>query len=97
MENLKSHIEKDPDNKDAVLLQGIAFDWYARMLLSQSRYTEALNYLLQAYNICKKINGEKHEQTVVLLNDLGTICSIREEYDEAIKYLSAAVKIGKRY
>ncbi|XP_018371058.1 PREDICTED: tetratricopeptide repeat protein 19 homolog, mitochondrial [Trachymyrmex cornetzi] len=95
MENLKSHIEKDPDNKDAVLLQGIAFDWYARMLLSQSRYTEALNYLLQAYNICKKMNGEEHEQTVVLLNDLGTICCIREEYDEAIKYLSAAVKIGE--
>jgi len=43
MENLKSHIERDPDNKDAMLLQGMAFDWYARMLLSQSRHTEALS------------------------------------------------------
>lgn len=97
MKNLKSHVEKDPDNKDAVLLQGIAFDWYARILLSQSRYTEALNYLLQAYNICKKMNGEEHEQTVVLLNDLGTIYCVLEEYDEAIKYLSAAAKIGNRF
>ncbi|XP_012539948.1 tetratricopeptide repeat protein 19 homolog, mitochondrial [Monomorium pharaonis] len=95
MENLKSHIGKDPDNKDAILLQGMTFDWYAKMLLSQARYTEAFNYFLQAYDICKKMNGEEHEQTVVLLNDLGTICCIRGEYDEAIKYLSAAAKIGE--
>lgn len=94
MENLKAHVEKDPDNKDAVLLQGMTFDWYARMLLSQSRYTEAFNYFIQAYDICKKMNGEEHEQTVVLLNDLGTISYIRGEYDEAIKYLSTAAKIG---
>lgn len=94
MENLKSHVEKDPDNKDAVSLQGMTFDWYARMLFSQSRHTEAFNYFLQAYDICKKVNGEEHEQTVVLLNDLGTISCIRGEYDEAIKYLSAATKIG---
>ncbi|XP_011882548.1 PREDICTED: tetratricopeptide repeat protein 19 homolog, mitochondrial [Vollenhovia emeryi] len=95
LESLKSHVEKDPDNEDAALLQGMAFDWYARMLLSQSRHTEAFNYFLQAYDICRKMNGEEHEQTVVLLNDLGTICCIRGEYDEAIKYLSAAARIGE--
>lgn len=94
MENLKSHVEKDPENKDAVSLQGMTFDWYAQMLLSQSRHTEAFNYFLQAYDICKKVNGEEHEQTVVLLNDLGTVSCIRGEYDEAIKYLSVATKIG---
>ncbi|XP_011692252.1 PREDICTED: tetratricopeptide repeat protein 19 homolog, mitochondrial [Wasmannia auropunctata] len=95
MDNLKSHVEKDPDNEDAVMLQGMTFDWYAQMLLSQSRHTEALNYFLQAYNICKKINGEEHEQTVILLNDLGTIYCMQGEYDEAIKYLSAAARIGE--
>ncbi|KAL0121749.1 hypothetical protein PUN28_006904 [Cardiocondyla obscurior] len=95
MEHLKSHIEKDPDNKDAALLQGMAFDWYGQMLLSQSRYTEAFNLLLQAYDISKKMNGEEHEQTVVLLNDLGTICCMREQYDEAITYLSTAARIGE--
>ncbi|XP_071577542.1 tetratricopeptide repeat protein 19 homolog, mitochondrial [Temnothorax nylanderi] len=95
MEHLKSHAEKDPDNEDAVLLQGMAFDWYGRFLLSQSRHTEAFDCFLQAYNICKKVNSEEHEQTVVLLNDLGTISCIRGEYDEAIKYLSAAAKIGE--
>lgn len=94
IENLKSHIEKDPENKDAVLLQGMTFDWYAQMLLSQSRHTEAFNYFLQAYNICKKINGEEHEQTIVLLNDLGTVSYMQGEFDEAVKYLSAATKIG---
>nr|XP_012229829.1 PREDICTED: tetratricopeptide repeat protein 19 homolog, mitochondrial isoform X2 [Linepithema humile] len=94
MEHLQSHIEKDPENKDAILLQGMTFDWYARMLLSQSRHTEAFNYFLQAYDICKKINGEEHEQTVILLNDLGTVSCMQGEYDEAIKYLSAAARIG---
>jgi len=73
----------------------MTFDWYARMLHSQSRHTEAFNYFLQAYEICKKVNGEEHEQTVVLLNDLGTISYIRGEYDEAVKYLSTAAEIGK--
>ncbi|EFN71254.1 Tetratricopeptide repeat protein 19 [Camponotus floridanus] len=95
IENLKSHIEKDPENKDAVLLQGMTFDWYARMLLSQSRHAEAFNYFLQAYNICKKINGEEHEQTIVLLNDLGTVSYMQGKFDEAVKYLSAATKIGR--
>jgi len=94
MENLQSHIEKDPENKDAILLQGMTFDWYAQMLLSQSKHTEAFKYFLQAYDICKKINGEVHEQTVILLNDLGTVSYIQGDYDEAIKYLSAAAKIG---
>ncbi|EZA58174.1 hypothetical protein DMN91_011710 [Ooceraea biroi] len=95
MEKLKERIEKDPEHKDAILLQGMTFDWYARMLLSQSRHTEAFNYFLQAYNICREMNGEEHEQTVVLLNDLGTVCYKQGNYDEAIKYLSAAAKIGK--
>lgn len=95
IDNLKSHIEKDPENEDAVLLQGMTFDWYAQMLLLQSRHTEAFNYFLQAYNICKKINGEEHEQTIVLLNNLGTISYMQGEYDEAVGYLSAATKIGR--
>lgn len=94
MENLQSHVEKDPENVNAILLQGMAFDWYAQMLLSQSRHTEAFKYFLQAYDICKKVNGEEHEQTVILLNDLGTVCYIQGEYDEAIKYLSTAARIG---
>jgi tetratricopeptide repeat protein 19 len=94
MENLKQHVEKYPEDKDAILLQGMTFDWYAQMLMSQSRHTEAFYYFLQAYNICKEINGEEYEQTVVLLNDLGTVCYKQEKYDEAVKYLSAAAKIG---
>lgn len=94
MENLQSRIEKDPEDKDAMLLQGMTFDWYAQMLLSQSKHSEAFNYFLQAYDICKKMNGEEHEQTVILLNDLGTVSYMQGEYDEAIKYLSAAARIG---
>lgn len=97
IENLQSHIKDDPKNKDAILLQGMTFDWYAQMLLSQSRYNEALKYFLQAYDICEKTNGKEHEQTVILLNGLGTVSYMRGEYDEAIKYLSTAARIGTFY
>lgn len=94
IENLQSHIKEDSKNKDAILLQGMTFDWYAQMLLSQSRQTEAFKYFLQAYDISKKMNGEEHEQTVILLNDLGTVSYMRGDYDEAINYFSTAATIG---
>lgn len=94
MDNLKSRIERDPEDNDAVLLQAVTFDWYAEMLLSLSLYKEAFNYYLEAYNICKNVYGEEHEQTVVLLNALATVKYKQGELDEAIKYLSDAVKIG---
>jgi tetratricopeptide repeat protein 19 len=36
-----------------------------------------------------------HEQTVVLLNDLGTISFLMGEQDQAIDYLSKAIEIGR--
>ena len=36
-----------------------------------------------------------HEQTVVLLNDLGTISFLKGDQEEAIKYLNRAIEIGR--
>lgn len=79
---------------DVLQLLGLGSEWYAAMLFSQSRYAEALGYLTRAYDISLKINGEEHEQTVILLNDMGTVNCMVKEYDQAIQYLSKAVEIG---
>ncbi|XP_053978263.1 tetratricopeptide repeat protein 19 homolog, mitochondrial-like isoform X1 [Hylaeus volcanicus] len=96
LKNLQNHMVTDSENRDVLQLLGLTLESYAAMLLLQSHYTDAMNYLTQAYDISVKINGEEHEQTVVLLNDLGTVNCMVKEYDQAIKYLSEATEIGKK-
>lgn len=73
----------------------MTMDWYAHMLVEQSREKEAYKYLLEAYDLSAKINGLEHEQTITILNDLGTIGCRQGEYDLSIKYLIQAVEAGK--
>ncbi|XP_015604091.1 tetratricopeptide repeat protein 19 homolog, mitochondrial [Cephus cinctus] len=94
--SLQKRIDSHKEDEDVILLWAMTLDWYARLLFEQSRHTEALNSFLKAYELCVRINGREHEQTVVLLNDLGTISSLRGDDDEAIDYLSEAVEIGKK-
>lgn len=71
-------------------------DWYAHLLLSVARHTEAMRYMRQAYDLCVKLYGETHEQCVVLLNDLGSISFLKGNLDDAISYLTKAAEIGKK-
>lgn len=94
MNNLKNHLAKDNENQDALQLLGVNLEWYASMLFSQSHYVEALKYFTQAYKICIKINGEEHEETVILLCNLGSVNYMLQKYDQAIEYLSKALELG---
>ncbi|XP_076247079.1 tetratricopeptide repeat domain 19 [Calliopsis andreniformis] len=96
IQNLQKHLIKDSENVDVLQILGLSLEWYASMLFSQLQYADALNYLTQAYDISLKINGEEHEQTVILLNDLGTTNCMIKKYDQAIEYLSKAIDIGKK-
>lgn len=97
LKELHNRINKDPEDNDVFLLLIMSLDWYARMLFSQSKYAEALQNFSEAYDYCVKVNGEEHEQNVILLNDLGTVSCILGEYDKAISYLSTAMEIGKKF
>lgn len=72
----------------------IAFGWYAQMLTRFSRYTEAYDNCLHSYNISKKLYGDDHKQTAVVLNEIGCICYTQEKYNEAVRHFSAALEIG---
>ncbi|XP_076175242.1 tetratricopeptide repeat domain 19 [Ptiloglossa arizonensis] len=96
LQKLQNRMNTESENTNLLQLLGLNLEWYSTLLYSQSRYTDAIKYLTQAYDICVKLNGEEHEQTVVLLNDLGTINCMIEEYDQAIKYLYEAIEIGKK-
>lgn len=96
MKDLEEKAAKDPDNEDVLVLWAMSLDWYARMLLAQSKYRQALNCFEQAYHLCLRVHGREHEQTVILLNDLGTICCLAGDNDRAINYLTSAAEIGEQ-
>lgn len=95
MENVQIYVDNNPKDENVLILLAMTYDWYAQMLFSQARYTDAFKYFEQSYNICVKVNGREHEQTVNLLNYLGTVSYKMEEYDKAIEYLTTATEIGK--
>ncbi|XP_015510846.1 tetratricopeptide repeat protein 19 homolog, mitochondrial isoform X1 [Neodiprion lecontei] len=95
LKHLQDKVDKGEEDEDVIVLWAMTMDWYARLLLSQSKHDKAFEYFLKAYEVSLKINGEKHEQTAVLLNDLGTISFMKGDNDGAIDYLTKATEIGK--
>lgn len=94
--SLESNNEKGGCDEDTLLLWAMALDWYARFLVDMNRLPEAFEHFKKAYDLCVQINGMNNEETVVLLNDLGTICFVQNDLDSAISYLSQAVSIGNK-
>lgn len=94
MEHLKKLV-KDSEDEEVLMLWGMTLDWYARFLHEQNRLDEALSNYKQAYEMCVRLNGEVHEQTVILLNDLGTISFLKGDNDNAIYYMTKAVETGR--
>ncbi|XP_043275343.1 tetratricopeptide repeat protein 19 homolog, mitochondrial [Venturia canescens] len=96
LKSLQDQMEKEPENEDVLVLWAMSCDWYAKMLLSQSKFGTALKNIEQAYKVCLKVHGREHEQTVVLLNDLGTISCLAGDDEQAINYLTSAAEIGTK-
>ncbi|KAG8034526.1 hypothetical protein G9C98_007602 [Cotesia typhae] len=94
IENIEEHAIKNPTDEDILVLWAMSRDWYARMLLSESRLSEALENYQKAYQLCVKVYGNSHEQTVVLLNDLGTVYCLLGQHDRALSYLNDAIERG---
>ena len=89
-------LKKNPDDEETEFFWLMTLDWYAHMLVENSREKEGYKYLLEAYDLSKKINGLEHEQTITILNDLGTINCRQGEYDLSIKFLNQAIEAGKK-
>lgn len=94
MQTMQKKIE-NIDEEDTVLLWANTLDWYGRYLIENKKeFNEGLKYLKKAYEICVDINGKKHEQSIVMLNDLGTYSNMIGDGESALTYLQEAAKIG---
>lgn len=104
--NLTKKLEYLPlENLDAVDLQdlseqqkndlamlGWACDWFAKFLLSINDPSYAVSLLKRALNISTKILGCHHEQTLILLNDIGTTLSMSNLPEEGKYFIKRAVE-----
>ncbi len=59
---------RDPDT---FTLLGMAHEYYAKFMMRMDRPYVAYEHFHIAYLICREVFGERHEQTVVLMNSLG--------------------------
>lgn len=86
--------EKNLD-EDTLLLWAMSMDWYARFLLSIQKYEMAKIHFIKAYEMSERVNGPGHSQTAVLLNDIGSVCSLQKNYAEAVEYLEKAIDAAR--
>lgn len=93
LDNVESLTEQE---KDTVLLWAMSADWYAKHLLDTGKYSVAQTYFEKALDISEKINGPTHPQTLVLLNDLGSVASLRKDYEKALEYFEKAISLGTK-
>lgn len=82
-------------DEDTLLLWAMSMDWYARFLLNLHKFELAKQHFLKAYEMSARVNGPGHSQTAVLLNDIGSVCSLQKNYTEAIEYLEKAITAAR--
>ncbi|KAK7076850.1 Tetratricopeptide repeat protein 19, mitochondrial [Halocaridina rubra] len=93
-EKIKKYGESNLD-EDTLLLWAMSMDWYARFLLSLKKYELAKKHFLKAFEMSERVHGPGHPQTAVLLNDIGSVCSLQKNYTDAITYLERAIYVAR--
>lgn len=78
---------------DTLQLWISTLDTYARFLVHQNRPEEALENFKIAYDMSVQVNGQDHEDTALLLSDLGTTANMLGDLESAASYAEAAVAI----
>jgi len=87
---------KGDTSEDTHALWGMSRDWYAQYLLNNGKHKEAFNQFQDAFLISCELFGNTHPQSLVLLNSLGTVCSLMGEEARAVSYFTKAVNVGKK-
>ncbi|XP_006901462.1 PREDICTED: tetratricopeptide repeat protein 19, mitochondrial [Elephantulus edwardii] len=78
------------------LLLGMCLDTYARYLLFAKQPSQALKMYEKALQISEEIQGERHPQTIVLMNDLATTLDAQGHFDEAFIYVQRASDLARQ-
>lgn len=82
-------------DEDTLLLWAMSMDWFARFLININKLSEAKKHFIRAREVCERVNGPEHEQTGVLLNDIGSVLFLEGNHDEAIEYFHKAIDVAR--
>ncbi|XP_070591557.1 tetratricopeptide repeat protein 19, mitochondrial isoform X2 [Erythrolamprus reginae] len=78
------------------LLLAMSLDSYARYLLAHNQTALAQTMYERALKIAMEVNGERHPQTVVVMNDLATALDAQGLYEEAYAHVSRAAELAQQ-
>lgn len=84
--------EMSDEKKDELALLGWGYDWFAKHLLNMNDFTGAADMLQRALQISSKVLGPLHDQTLILLNDVGTTMAMNEAPEEGRTFIRKAVE-----
>ncbi|XP_013779409.1 tetratricopeptide repeat protein 19, mitochondrial-like [Limulus polyphemus] len=80
--------------QDDIILWAMSCDWYARHLMSKGDLKNAQQLYEKSLAVSEKVNGPSHPKTLILMNDIGSVASMRKDFDVAISYLNQAIDRG---
>ncbi|XP_071440110.1 tetratricopeptide repeat protein 19 homolog, mitochondrial [Hetaerina americana] len=92
----------EENDEDTVLLLALAEEAYARFCLSQDRLVESQKHLeLAAAHLLHGIDlgtrsPDGELRTALMLNDLGSLCSLNGDQEAAVRHLARAIECGER-
>ncbi|XP_070335277.1 tetratricopeptide repeat protein 19, mitochondrial isoform X2 [Odocoileus virginianus] len=84
------------DKANTRLLLGMCLDTYARYLLFSQQPSQAQRMYEKALQISEEILGERHPQTIVLLNDLATTLDTQGHTGEACVHAQRASDLARQ-
>jgi len=83
-------------DEDTLVLWGMSRDVYGQYLMSLGYHQKARDQFKQAYDISCEINGEMDEQSLVLLNSLGTISATMGDAKMAEQYFQELIQKARK-
>lgn len=92
LDQLDDFHELSEEKKDELALLGWSYDWFAKHLLAMNDYNGASDMLQRALKISSKVLGPLHDQTLILLNDVGTTLAMNNAPEEGRMFIKKAVE-----
>lgn len=84
--------ELSEEMKTGLALLGWSYDWFAKHLLAVNDFNGATDMLRKALEISTKVLGPLHDQTLILLNDVGTTLAMNNSPEEGMTFIKKAVE-----
>nr|CAG4635470.1 EOG090X06TI [Artemia franciscana] len=96
IDTMNKKIAKGASDEDTLLLTGLCLDWYARYLMGHMKLDEASANFQKAFELCSKVHGLQHDQSLVLLNDMASVLALKGNAAAAEEKMKDVISIGEK-